>query len=67
MPRKRLFDLLREIPVDPRTLERAVRESGICITRVGQSGPLVEIEDFDRIRREGIPYYKDRMTTKGLR
>ena len=67
MPRKRLFDLLGEIPVDPRTLENAVRKSGMRVTRVGQSGPLVEMEDFERIRREGIPYYKDKMTTEGIR
>lgn len=67
MPRKRLFDLLGEIPVDPRTLENAVRNSGMRVTRVGQSGPLIEMEDFERIRREGIPYYKDKMTTKGIR
>ncbi|PXA04819.1 hypothetical protein DDZ13_06545 [Coraliomargarita sinensis] len=67
MPRKRLFDLLGEIPVDPRTLEKAVRESGIRITRVGRSGPLVSQEDFERIQREGIPYYKDKITTEGIR
>lgn len=67
MPRRRLFDLLGEIPVDARTLENAVRRSGICITRIGQSGPLVEESDFERIRRDGIPYHKDTMTREGIR
>lgn len=67
MPRKRLFDLLSELPVDARTLERSVRKCGIRVTRIGRSGPLVEEADFERIRDEGIPYYQDKMTTKGIR
>lgn len=67
MPRKRLYDLLSELPVDARTLEKSVKKSGIRITRIGRSGPLVSEDDFERIRREGIPYYQDKITTEGIR
>lgn len=67
MPRKRLFDLLNELPVDARTLERAVKKAGMRVMRIGKSGPLVEEADFERIRKDGIPYYKDKMSTKGIR
>lgn len=67
MARKRLYDLLSVLPVDSRTLLRAVEREGIKVTYVGKSGPLVSAEDFERIRDEGIPYHQDRMTTKGIR
>jgi len=62
----RLLDLLSEIPVDPRTLETAVKKAGVRVHRVGRSGPLVSEADFQTIRENGIEYYKDKMTTKGI-
>lgn len=67
MPRKRLYDLQEFFPVDLRTLKRAAKDAGVKITTCGKSGPLIEMADFELIKKEGFDYYKDRMTTKGIR
>lgn len=67
MPRKRLNELLAFFPVDARTLRKATESAGVKITTCGRSGPLIELEDFEKIKEEGFEYYKDRMTTKGIR
>ena len=67
MPRKRLYDLLEFFPVDQRTLLKAAKSAGAKITHCGKSGPLIELEDFEIIKTEGFEYYKDRMTTEGIR
>lgn len=67
MTRKRLYDILTEIPVDSRTLLRAVRRDGMKVTYIGKSGPLVSEADYERIKHEGIPYYQDRMTNQGIK
>lgn len=67
MPRKRLNDLLAFFPVDARTLRKATENAGVKITTCGRSGPLIEVEDFENIKTNGFDYYKDRMTTEGIR
>lgn len=68
MSHRRLYDLLAVYPVDSRTLLRAVKAAGYKVTYVGpRSGPLVSDEDYEKIKDEGIPYYKDRMTEEGIR
>jgi hypothetical protein len=64
---RRLYDLLQSLPVDARTLRKGATRKGIKIITVGNSGPLVETDDFNKILTEGIPYHQDRMTTKGIR
>lgn len=67
MPRKRLYDLQEFFPVDTRTLKRAAQDAGVKITTCGKSGPLIDAEAFEMIKDEGFDYYKDRMTTEGIR
>lgn len=68
MPKRRLYDLLHVFPVDSRTLRKAVKAAGYRVTYISQrSGPLISQEDFEQIREDGIPYYKDKMTKEGIR
>jgi hypothetical protein len=68
MPKRRLYDLLQVFPVDSRTLRRAVKAAGYQIHYIGKrSGPLISEEDFEKIRDNGIPYYKDTMTKNGIK
>jgi hypothetical protein len=67
MDMKRLYDLLSVLPVDKRTLKKAVKAAGIKLVYIGGSGPLVTAQDFESIKTAGIPYYRAKMTTKGIR
>ena len=67
MPHKRLYDLLNVLPVDKRTLLAGAKSHGIKVIYIGKSGPLVSAADYQRIETKGIPYYKDKMTKKGIR
>lgn len=54
--KRRLYDLLEEYPVDPRTLKKAAEASGIEITYMGaKSGPYISESDFERIKVDGLP------------
>lgn len=65
--KRRLYDLLTFFPVDRRTLCRAVERAGYRIVEIGKSGPLIDEADFETIKRDGIAYHKDRMTTTGIK
>lgn len=67
MPRRRLNDLLDTFPVDSRTLLKAAKKAGLKISTCGRSGPLIDMADFENLKNEGFEYYKDRMTTEGIR
>jgi hypothetical protein len=57
----RTTDVARAFVVDPQTLHKALKKAGIKIIQIGPRCRRIRIEDFERLKRDGLDYYNDKI------
>lgn len=56
-----ITEAARIFVVDPETLVSSLQKEGVKIFRFGERSRRIQVTDFERIKREGLNYYNDKI------
>jgi hypothetical protein len=57
----RTSEVARAFCVDPQTLHRSLKRAGVKVYQFGARCRRVRVEDFERLKKEGLNYYNDKI------
>lgn len=60
----RTSEVARAFVVDPQTLHNSLKKAGIKIFQFGPRCRRIRMEDFERLKSEGLNYYNDKIPCK---